>query len=90
MTTDADPLHLERLAGIINARVAELGPKAVRTASPTQLLVVVALGLAEELERSEQRRSALESATRKAVSHALARIDERLGRLEAEEPESHG
>lgn len=88
MTTDADPVHLERLAGLVNARIAELGPKALRTASPTQLLAVVALGLAEDLERSEQRRASLEQATRKAVSSALARIDRRLGILEGEEPET--
>lgn len=90
MTTDADPAHLERLAGMVNARVAELGPKAARTASPMQLLVVVALGLAEELERSEERRATLEDATRKAVGRALARIDERLGRLEADDHGSKG
>lgn len=87
MTTDADPAHLERLAGLVNARIAELGPKALRTASPTQLLAVVALGLAEDLERSEIRRASLEQATRKAVSSALSRIDRRLGILEGEEPE---
>lgn len=87
MTTDADPAHLERLAGLVNARIAELGPKALRTASPMQLLAVVALGLAEDLERSEIRRASLEQATRKAVSSALSRIDRRLGILEGEEPE---
>lgn len=79
MASDADEAHLRRLADLVNERVAALGPKASRTASPAQLLAVVALGLADELVQSEARRRELESATREAVARAIARIDERLG-----------
>lgn len=81
MTTDAEPAHLERLAAAVNARIGELGPKALRTASPMQLLAIVALGLVEDLERSEERRVALEDATRSTIASALQRIDRRLASL---------
>lgn len=86
LATDADPAHLERLAELVNDRVAELGPKALRSASPAQLLAVVALGLAEDLERAEQARAALEAAARKVIDRAIARIDQRLAIDHDDEP----
>lgn len=79
LTTDADPEHLLRLAGQVNERLNELGPKVLRSASPAQLLAVVALGLAEDLERSDERYANLERVTRKAVGSALERIERSLG-----------
>ena len=78
MTSDADEGHLERLALLINDRIAALGPKAVRAATPAQLLAIVALGLADDLVAAEKRARALEDTTRKAVTSALERIDRRL------------
>jgi cell division protein ZapA (FtsZ GTPase activity inhibitor) len=78
MSSDAEPEHLRRLAEVINDRIAELGSKASRSASAAQLLAVVALGLAEDLEVSEARRLKLESQTRRVVADAIARIDQRL------------
>ncbi len=78
MTSDADEDHLQRLADAVNERVAALGSKAARTASPAQLLAVVALGLAEDLEVSERRRQRLEDRTRQVVAAAISRIDRRL------------
>jgi cell division protein ZapA len=78
MSSDADEAYLQRLADIVNERVRALGPKAARTATPAQLLAVVALGLAEELEASERRRQRLETKTRKMVGAAIQRIDQRL------------
>jgi cell division protein ZapA len=78
MSSDADENYLQRLADIVNERVRALGPKAARSASPAQLLAVVALGLAEELEVAEQRRGVLEAKTRQAVGAAIRRIDQRL------------
>ncbi len=78
MTTDADEEHLHRLAGIINERIQALGSKAARSASAAQLLAVVALGLAEDLEVSEKNRHRIEDITRKAVQKAIERIDQRL------------
>ena len=78
MSSDADENYLQRLADIVNERVHALGPKAARTATPAQLLAVVALGLAEELEAAEQRQDALEAKTRQVVGAAIRRIDQRL------------
>ncbi len=78
MSSDADENYLQRLADIVNERVQALGPKAARSATPAQLLAVVALGLAEDLEASERRHSALEAKTRQVVGAAIRRIDQRL------------
>jgi cell division protein ZapA len=78
MSSDADESYLQRLADIVNERVQALGPKAARAATPAQLLAVVALGLAEELDAAEKRRGDLETKTRQIVGAAIRRIDQRL------------
>ena|SRR5687768_6384371 len=78
MSSDADEAHLQRLASIIDERLAQLGPKAQRAASPAQLLAVVALGLADDLVAEERRRRSIEDTTRKAIAAAIDRIDRRL------------
>jgi cell division protein ZapA len=78
MTSDADEEHLSRLADMINERIDALGPKAQRTATPAQLLAVVALGLADDLLNAERRRHEVEDAARSAVKRAIERIDQRL------------
>ncbi len=78
MSSDADEAYLQRLADIVNERVTALGPKAARAATPAQLLAVVALSLAEDLEVSEKRRMSLEEKTRQVVGAAIRRIDQRL------------
>ena len=78
MSSDADENYLQRLADIVNDRVRALGPKAARAASPAQLLAVVALSLAEDLEAAERRQEALETRTRQVVGAAIRRIDQRL------------
>jgi len=78
MSSDADEAYLQRLADIVNERVNALGPKAARAASPAQLLAVVALSLAEDLDASERRRGDLETKTRELVGNAIRRIDNRL------------
>ncbi len=78
MSSDADEAYLQHLADMVNERVQALGPKAARAATPAQLLAVVALSLAEDLQASERRRASLESKTRQVVDTAIRRIDERL------------
>lgn len=78
MSSDADENYLQRLADIVNERVDALGPKAARSASPAQLLAIVALGLAEELQATERRHGAIEAKTRQVVGAAIRRIDQRL------------
>jgi cell division protein ZapA (FtsZ GTPase activity inhibitor) len=86
MASDADEAHLERLSELINDRVTALGPKVARTASPAQLLAVVALGLADELVHAEERRKQVERSARESVGRALERLDQAIAtaqRLEA-------
>jgi cell division protein ZapA (FtsZ GTPase activity inhibitor) len=78
MTSDADEAHLAQLAELINERIDALGEKAQRSATPAQLLAVVALGLADDLLTAEKRRRQVEETTRTAVQRAIERIDERL------------
>lgn len=78
MTSDADEEHLRRLAEMVDERIQDLGPKALRAASPAQLLAVVALGLADDLLAAEKRRNHLEQVTRDVVHKAIERIDARL------------
>ncbi len=78
MTADADDGQLEKLAALVNERVAALGPKAARTASPAQMLAIVALGLADDLLAAEKRARQVEDTTRRAVAKAIERIDRRL------------
>lgn len=75
MASDADEAHLQRLSELINDRVAALGPKVARTASPAQLLAVIALGLADELVQAEERRKHVERTARDAVGRAIERLD---------------
>ncbi|MCA9583615.1 MAG: cell division protein ZapA [Myxococcales bacterium] len=78
MTSDAEGRHLERLASLVNDRVTALGPKAARSASPAQLLAVVALGLADDLQAADARCRKLEETAKSAIGRAVARIDRRL------------
>ena len=90
MTSDADEKHLQHLADMVNQRVTDLGPKAARTASPAQLLAVVALGLADDILTSEKRREQVEGLTRAAVTRTVERIDKRLSAIDASEGRDPG
>ena len=78
MNVDADEAHLQRLAQIVNDRIAALGPKAQQRATPAQLLVMVALGLADDWLVEQERAKSVEDTTRRAIVNAIARIDRRL------------
>ena len=78
LSTDADEGHLKGLASIVNDRIAQLGPKAQRSAAPAQLLAVVALGLVEDLKEAERQRAEIEGLARQTISRAIERIDLRL------------
>jgi cell division protein ZapA (FtsZ GTPase activity inhibitor) len=78
ITSDANEAHLQRLAQMVNQRIDDLGPRASRTASPAQVLAIVALGLADDLMAAEERRKRIEEVTRRTIADAIARIDHRL------------
>lgn len=78
LVSDADQEHLQRLAAMISARVEKMGGAGSRSASSGQLLALVALELADELEGAAAKLQQMEQMTRTAVAHAIARIDSRL------------
>ncbi|MBX3251945.1 MAG: cell division protein ZapA [Myxococcales bacterium] len=91
LTTDSDEGHLRELAEQVNARIESLGAKAVRSGTPAQLLAVVALGLAEELEEAKAQHEGLKRRAAEVVADAIGRIDGRLAalaRLDEEPAES--
>lgn len=90
MNSDADEAHLEKIASMVEERINALGVRAARTASPAQLLAIVALGLADDLITAEKRCRTVEDVTRKAITNAIERIDRRLesdSRMSAQEHE---
>jgi cell division protein ZapA (FtsZ GTPase activity inhibitor) len=78
ITSDANETHLQRLAQVVNQRIDDLGARASRTASPAQVLAIVALGLADDLLAADERRKRIEEVTRRTIADAIARIDTRL------------
>ncbi|MCB9667168.1 MAG: cell division protein ZapA [Myxococcales bacterium] len=77
ISADADEAHVERLAHLINERMQALGPGAAR-ATPAQKLVIIALGLADDLLQAESRSHSLQETTRAVIEGAIERIDTRL------------
>jgi cell division protein ZapA (FtsZ GTPase activity inhibitor) len=77
LVADADTQHLNELAARVNERVAKLG-NASRPASPAQLLALVALGLADDLDTCEKKLREVERLTRSTIQHVITRIDSRL------------
>ena len=78
LVADADDDHLQRLADIVNQRVDELRSKTSHIATPSQLLALVALGLADDLITAENREAQITELTRNAVARAIERIDRRI------------
>lgn len=78
LSSDADEAHLQHLAEVVNQRIAALGGKAAQRASAAQLLAVVVLSLAEDLEVANDRYRRLVAKTRKVVGDAIEQIDRRL------------
>lgn len=81
MTSDAEPVQLQRLAEVVNARIDAMGVPAQRSVNQAQLLAMVALSLAEDLEASEERRRQVEAKVREVLHATIDRIDERLSDL---------
>lgn len=78
MVTDTDADHLRRLSDQVNQRIDALGAKATRALGPAQILAIVSLTMAEELEGLQRQVSAQQEATQQAVQTALGRIDAAL------------
>lgn len=78
LVADADEEHLGRLARIVNQRVDELRSKTSHIPTSSQLLALVALGLADDLVTAERREAQISELTRTAVARAIERIDRRI------------
>jgi cell division protein ZapA (FtsZ GTPase activity inhibitor) len=77
LISDAEPQHLEELAGMINQRVERLS-RSARTASAAQVLALAALDLADELKNGRDKLQQVEELTRTTIQNAITRIDHRL------------
>jgi cell division protein ZapA len=77
LVADADEQHLEELAAIVNERVAKLDPGG-KVAAASQLLALVALGLADDLLTAEKKLREVDRLTRTTIADVIARIDSRL------------
>jgi cell division protein ZapA (FtsZ GTPase activity inhibitor) len=78
LVAESEENHLRKLAAIVNQRLDQLDGKTPRTATPTQLLALVALGLVDDLLASEERVMRISELTRSAVANAIERIDRRI------------
>jgi cell division protein ZapA len=80
VVSSAPEAELQRLAGVVNQKLAEVGP--VARAQPNGLLLV-AMALAHEVEEERQRRVSLEERVRGLLGGVLHRIDRALDGEEA-------
>ena len=77
VVSSADEGELQRLAGAVSAKVAELTPRG--KSAPPQAVLLAAIALAHELEQERTRRTALERRARDMLRRVLVRIDDALG-----------
>ncbi len=86
LVTDADAQHMHALAALVNERVAKLQANTNRTFNTTQLLALVALGLADDLNSSERKLRDMEQLTRNTIQNVITRIDTRLSSTQLDGP----
>jgi len=75
VVSSASEGDLERLAGVVDKKLGELGTKG--RAAP-QGVLLAAIALAHDLEEERARRSALERKTRDLLRRVLVRLDHAL------------
>ena len=83
VVSSADEDELQRLAGVVDGRVAALSPKG--RAVPPQAVLLAAIALAHDLEEERTKREALERKTRDLLRRILMRVDDALEGDAAEE-----
>jgi cell division protein ZapA len=76
VVSSAPEAELQRLASVVNRKLAEVGPTS-RT-QPNGLLLV-AMALAHDVEEERQRRASLEERVRSFLGGVVQRIDRALG-----------
>lgn len=90
IVSDADQGHLAELASIVNERMQKLTEAGARSASSAQLLALVSLGLADELQAAKHKLSEADRISRTAIASAIARIDEQLAAEAASPADGEG
>jgi cell division protein ZapA len=82
LMSSASEEDLRRLAGLVNAKVAEVAPRG--KPQPAQAVLLAAMALAHELEAERGQRKQLEHRTRELLRGVLGRIDDALRTAEPE------
>lgn len=80
IVSSAPAEELQRLAGMVEAKLAELGP---RGKVQSQAILLAAMALAHEVETERDRREAVERRTRDLMRRMLVRIDDALEPFES-------
>jgi cell division protein ZapA len=75
LVSSAPAEELQRLADVVEAKLAEIAPKG--KAQP-QALLLAAMALAHEVEAERDRRESLERRTRDLMRRMLVRIDDAM------------
>jgi cell division protein ZapA (FtsZ GTPase activity inhibitor) len=79
--SDADGGYVRALASVVDTRIREVqraAQKAVRSVSREAAAMLVALQLADELEREKRRRTSLRQRIRTETARLRALLDERV------------
>lgn len=82
LMSSASEEELRRLAGLVNAKVAEVAARG--KPQPAQAVLLAAMALAHELESERVQRKQLEHRTRELLRGVLVRIDDALRTDESE------
>jgi cell division protein ZapA len=80
LVSSAPADELQRLAGMVEAKLAELGPNG---RAQSQSLLLAAIALAHEVETERGRRETVERRARDLMRRMLVRIDDALEPFEA-------
>jgi cell division protein ZapA len=79
LVSSAPAEELQRLAEVVEAKLAEIGP---RGRAQPQALLLAAMALAHDVESERNQRESLERRTRDVLRRVLVRIDDALEPLE--------
>src|ERR1700722_5038631 len=81
LVSSAPAAELQRLGDVVEAKLAEVGPRG--KAPAPQAMLLAAIALAHEAETERHRREALERRTRDFMRRVLVRIDDAMEPFEA-------
>ncbi len=76
VVSSAPECDLQRLAGVVSLKLAEVSPRPGTV--PPQAMLLAAIALAHELEEERSKRQALEVKARDMMQRVLVRLDEAI------------